>query len=165
LVGMERERYLAMKFGWPQRAASIYGAVAGAGHSERIPFDFEKIRCMPNTIKSHRLVCYADRFGIQDTMVEALFRAFFFEGDNIGEDETLLRVAVLVGLEREATATFLASEDERDTVLAEDLRARRMGISAVPYYLVNGDYGISGAQDSEAFFPLFDLARNALVAE
>lgn len=165
LAGMPRERYLATKFGGPERAASVYGTIARAGHSERIPFDFEAIPRMPNTIQSHRLVCYADRFGMQGAVVEALFKAFFFDGEDIGDDATLLRIALLVGLERDATAAFLAGDEDRDTVVAEDLRARRMGINAVPCYVVNGEFAISGAQEPEAFFPLFDLASVGLAAE
>jgi len=164
-AGMERERYLASKFGGPERAASVYATIARAGHAERIPFDFEAIPRMPNTIQSHRLVRYADRFGMQDAVVEALFKAFFFDGEDIGDDVTLLRVGSRVGLERDATAAFLAGDEERDTVVAEDLRARRMGINAVPFFVVNGDYAISGAQEPEAFFPLFDLASVGVAAE
>ncbi|MEK9832631.1 MAG: DsbA family oxidoreductase [Alphaproteobacteria bacterium] len=164
-AGMERERYLASKFGGPERAASVYATIARAGHAERIPFDFEAIPRMPNTIQSHRLVRYADRFGMQDAVVETLFKAFFFDGEDIGDDVTLLRIGSRVGLERDATAAFLAGEEERDTVVAEDLRARRMGINAVPFFVVNGDYAISGAQEPEAFFPLFDLASVGIAAE
>ncbi len=165
LAGMERERYFATKYGGPDRAAGVYATIARAGHSERIAFDFDAIPRMPNTIQSHRLVCYADRFGAQEAVVEALFQAFFFDGEDIGDDLTLLRIALMVGLDRDATAAFLACDDDRDTVLAEDLRARRMGINAVPCYVVNGDYAISGAQEPEAFFPLFDLAGVGLAAE
>jgi predicted DsbA family dithiol-disulfide isomerase len=164
-AGMERERYLASKFGGPERAASVYATIARAGHAERIPFDFEAIPRMPNTIQSHRLVRYADRFGMQDAVVEALFKAFFFDGEDIGDDVTLLRVGSRVGLERDATAAFLAGDEERDTVVAEDLRARRMGINAVPFFVVNGDYAISGAQEPEAVFPRFDLASVGIAAE
>ncbi len=164
-AGMERERYLASKFGGPERAASVYATIAHAGHAERIPFDFEAIPRMPNTIQSHRLVRYADRFGMQDAVVEALFKAFFFDGEDIGDDVTLLRVGSRVGLERDTTAAFLAGDEERDTVVAKDLRARRMGINAVPFFVVNGDYAISGAQEPEAFFPLLDLASVGIAAE
>jgi hypothetical protein len=68
-------------------------------------------------------------------------------------------------IDREFAAVFLAGDDERDTVIAEDLRARRMGINAVPCFIVNGAYAISGAQEPEAFFPLFDLASFGQAAE
>ena len=163
--GMAREHYLAAKFGGPERAARVYATIARAGHAERIPFNFETIARMPNTIQSHRLVRFADRFGMQNAVVEALFKAFFFDGEDIGEDMALLRIALRVGLARDATVAFLAGEEERGVIVAEDLRARRMGISAVPCFVVNGEYAISGAQEPEAFFPLFDLAGMAMAGE
>ncbi|MBS27455.1 MAG: dithiol-disulfide isomerase [Alphaproteobacteria bacterium] len=163
--GMSRAHYLASKFGAPDRAASVYAIIERAGHLERIPFDFESIECMPNTVQSHRLIRYADREGKQEALVEALFKAFFLDGEDIGNDETLKRIAVTQGLERDAVAHFLAGDEDRDTVMAEDIRARRMGISAIPCYIVNGDYAISGAQEPEAFYPLLDLANIAVAAE
>lgn len=163
--GMTRAHYLASKFGGPERAAGIYATIERAGHLERLPFDFESIERMPNTVQSHRLIRFADRQGKQAVLVEALFKAFFLDGEDIGDDETLTRVAVTMGLDRDAVAHFLSGDEDRDTVMAEDIRARRMGISAVPCYIVNGAYAISGAQEPEAFYPLLDLASIAMAAE
>ncbi len=163
--GLTRERYLSGKYGTPDRADNIFGAIARAGHAERIPFAFEAIGATPNTIQSHRLIRLAERFDCHDAVVEALFRAYFLDGEDIGDDGVLARIAHTVGIDREFAAVFLAGDDERDTVIAEDLRARRMGINAVPCFIVNGAYAISGAQEPEAFFPLFDLASFGQAAE
>jgi predicted DsbA family dithiol-disulfide isomerase len=163
--GMRWERYLSSKFGSPERAESVYGTIARAGHSERIPFAFEAIPTMPNTVQSHRLIRLAGNHGRQDAVVETLFRAYFMDGEDIGSDAVLTRVAQSVGLDRDLVAHFLAGDEDRDTVIAEDLRARRMGINAVPCFIVNGAYAISGAQEPEAFFPLFDLASFGQAAE
>ncbi len=164
-LGMSRVDYLTAKFGAPERAANVYASISRAGHSERIAFDFEAISEMPNTVQSHRLLRFADRHGRQDAMVEALFQAFFLGGENIGDNETLARVAAVCGLDANAAIAFLEGDEERDAVLAEDMRARRMGINAVPCYIVNGNYAMSGAQEPEAFYPLFDLAEVAIAAE
>lgn len=163
--GMERPRYLAAKFGAPERAASIYANVARAGQLERIGFDFDAIARTPNTVQSHRLIRYAERFDITEPVVEALYKAYFLDGEDIGDDGVLARIARGVGLDGKACEGFLAGDEERDTVIAEDLRARRMGINAVPCFIVNGAYAISGAQEPEAFFPLLDLAGLAQAAE
>lgn len=163
--GMTRTDYLTAKFGAPERSANVHAAIARAGHSERIAFDFDAIPRMPNTVQSHRLVRFAERSGRQDRMVEALFRAFFFDGEDIGDTETLARIAAVCGLDSHDAYAFLEGDEERDAVLAEDLRARRMGINAVPCYVVNGAYALSGAQEPEAFYPLFDLAEVAIAAE
>lgn len=163
--GMERSRYLTAKFGGPERAGSVYANIARAGAMERIPFDFDGIRRTPNTIQSHRLLRYADRYAVEHALVEALFQAYFVDGEDIGDNAVLARLASGVGLERAAVERFLAGDEERDAVVAEDLRARRMGINAVPCFIVNGSYAISGAQEPEAFFPLLDLAGIAQAAE
>lgn len=163
--GMARSHYLANKFGGADRAANVYATIERAGHLERIPFDFEAIARMPNSVQSHRLLRYAEREGKQGVLVEALFNAFFLDGEDIGDDGCLVRIAATMGLDSDAVAHFLAGDEDRDTVIAEDLRARRMGISAVPCYIVNGEYAISGAQEPEAFYPLFDLANIGLAAE
>ncbi len=163
--GMTWANYLTAKFGAPERAESVYAAISRAGHSERISFDFEAIKQMPNTVQSHRLVRFAERYGRQDAMVEALFRAYFLDGEDIGDNEALARTAAVCGLDGVAAMAFLESDEERDAVLSEDMRARRMGINAVPCYIVNGAYALSGAQEPEAFYPLFDLAEVAIAAE
>ncbi|MBO6784233.1 MAG: DsbA family oxidoreductase [Alphaproteobacteria bacterium] len=163
--GMTRAAYLSGKFGSSERASHVYSTIARAGHTERIAFNFDMIERMPNTVDSHRLIRFAERFGRQDAIVEILFRAFFFDGEDIGEHATLVRLAAIAGLDARQAGEFLSGPEEHDAVLSEDLRARRMGIGAVPCFVINGAYALSGAQEPEAFYPLFDLADVGLAAE
>lgn len=163
--GMSMERYLIAKFGSAERAENVFAAIARAGHSERIAFDFEAMTRMPNTVQAHRLIRFAGQHDRESAIVEALFQAFFVDGEDIGADDSLTRIAARAGLNSHEVADYLAGSEDRDTVLAEDLRARRMGIKAVPSFIINGAYAISGAQEPEAFYPLFDLAEATLAAE
>ena len=163
--GMSNDRYLAGKFGNPDRAANAYSMIGRAGHGERIPFNLEAIDRMPNTVQSHRLIRYAGQFGMQTPIVEGIFQAFFLDGEDIGSTLTLTRIGVQVGLDRAEVTEFLNGDEDRDTVLAEEMRARQMGTKAVPCFVINGEYSISGAQEPEAFYPLFDLAKVPLAAE
>lgn len=156
--GMDRDSYLYSKFGGVERATKFYDAIVEAGRSERIAFDFDAIRHAPNTLDAHRLIRFADPYNLQSEVVEALFRANFLEGENIGDHGVLVRIAHAVGLDGHAVKSYLASSADRSEVAAEDLRARRMSIDAVPCFLVDGQYAISGAQEPEAFYPLLDLA-------
>lgn len=165
MTGMTMAAYLAAKFGSPERAENVYSAIGRAGHSERIAFNFDAITRMPNTVQAHRLIRYAARLNCEGAVIEALFQGFFVDGEDIGTDETLTRIAARCGLNGADAAHYLAGDEDRDSVLAEDLRARRMGIKAVPSFVINGAYAISGAQEPEAFYPLFDLADVALAAE
>lgn len=164
-AGMSIEAYLAAKFGGPERAENVYATIARAGHSERIAFNFEAMTRMPNTVQSHRLLRLAARHQRQAPIVEALFQAFFVDGEDIGDNDTLTRIGARAGLSGPDVAHYLAGDEDQDVVLAEDLRARRMGIKAVPSFIINGAYAISGAQEPEAFYPLFDLADVSMAAE
>ena len=159
--GMPREAYLAAKFGNAANAARLYATIADAGAAEGIPFAFDRIRRTPNTRDAHRLIRYAARNGTAAPVVEALFTGYFVEGRDIGDHGVLADIAGDCGLDRLAVAQYLASPAGEQEVLAEDRAARRLGINAVPCFIVDGGYAISGAQEPEFFLPLFDLARNA----
>ena len=119
---------------------------------------------MPNTLDSHRLIRFAATRGLQTETVEALFVANFLDGEDISDPLVLTRIAHAVGLNGHVVRGYLASDADRAEVAAEDLRARRMSIDAVPCFIVNGQYAISGAQEPEAFYPLLDLANFAAQA-
>lgn len=157
--GMDRAAYLSSKFGGMERAEKFHDAIAEAGQSERIAFDFDAIQHTPNTLDSHRLIRFAGAYGPQADVVEALFSAHFLEGEDIGDHGVLTRIAHAVGLDGHAVKDYLASSADRPEVAAEDLRARRMSIDAVPCFIIDGQYAISGAQEPEAFYPLLDLAN------
>ncbi|MFN4088670.1 MAG: DsbA family oxidoreductase [Alphaproteobacteria bacterium] len=157
--GMERAAYLAAKFGSAD-AEATYANIARVGAAEGIPFRFDRIPRTPNTVAAHRLVRLAGRSGRQDAVVEALFQAYFVEGRDIGSIGQLAAIAGAAGLDAEAAAVWLAGDEDRDAVLAEDASARRMGVQGVPLFIVAGRYVISGAQEAEYFLPVLDLALN-----
>src|SRR5579859_1218606 len=151
--GMARERYIAAKFGGGAHASRIYQNVTDVGAAVGIPFHFERIRVTPNTRDAHRLIRRATESGDADPVVEALFNAYFIEGRDIGDAETLATIAAEAGLDGEDAARFLASRDGAEEVLAEDMSARRIGINAVPCFIFERKYVVSGAQEPEFFFP------------
>jgi predicted DsbA family dithiol-disulfide isomerase len=159
--GMPREAYLAAKFGNAANASRLYATVAEAGAAEGIRFAFDRIRRTPNTRDAHRLIRYAGRNGAAGPLVEALFVAYFSDGRDLGDRDTLAGIASATGLDRTAVAQYLESGAGEQEMLAEDRAARRLGINAVPCFIVDGGYAISGAQEPEFFFPLFDLVQNA----
>ncbi len=158
--GIERQAYLAAKFGGDANAERLYANVAAAGASVDIGFAFDRIRRTPNTSDAHRLVRHAAAEGRADAIVEALFRAYFIEGRDIGGREVLAEIAGAVGLDAAEAAAWLDSPADRDEVLAEDRSARRIGINAVPCFIFERHYAVSGAQEPEFFLPVFDLVRN-----
>lgn len=158
--GLDRERYLELKFGGAERARQVYEPIVTAGASEGIPFDFEGIGRTPNTAASHRLIRMAQEAGRGDAAMERVFAAYFFEGRDIGDPAELSEIAEAVGLSREQTATRLAGTEGLLEVLSEDARAREIGIQGVPTFIFEGKYVLSGAHPPEVMFQMFDLIAN-----
>lgn len=156
--GISRELYLSAKFGGSRAAERLYAAVTAAGRAEGIDFAFERIRRTPNSLRAHRLIRLATLEGCADRVVEAVFRAYFLGGLDIGDGETLAAVAATAGLDEAEVRRYLASGAGVEEVRAEEHRVRRLGIHAVPCFVLEPGYAISGAQEPEMFLPLFDMA-------
>lgn len=157
--GMERQAYLAAKFGGAERAARIYAPIVEAGADEGIAFAFEKIVRTPNTLLSHRLIRRAGELGNQDAAVEALFRAYFTEGRDIGDAGVVADIAGEAGLPRGEIAAYLASDTDLHAVTAEDKLARKLGIQGVPCFIIDRRVMVSGAQTPDILMLAFDYAK------
>ena len=158
--GMDRQAYLAAKFGGAAHADRIYAAVVQAGATVDIPFAFDRIRRTPNTRDAHRLIRYAAAADAAEAVVEGLFQSYFIEGRDIGTSGVLAEIAGEAGLDAKEVGEWLDSSAEVEQVLAEDRGARRLGINAVPCFIFEGQYAVSGAQEAEFFLPVFDLIRD-----
>lgn len=159
--GMDRTAYLASRFGSLTEAERLNANVGHVGALEGIAFDFERIEVAPSTINAHRLIRYAEAFDLHSAMADAVFAAYFLDGRDIGDVEALIDIADDVGLEHAAARTFLTSAEGIDAVRGEDMRARQLGIESVPCFIVDKRFVISGAQEPEAFYSLFDLAETS----
>jgi len=157
--GMERRAYIEAKFGTPDRARRIYEAVSQAGASEGIDFAFDRMRRTPNTLQSHRLLRLAATVDRQGETLDELFHAYFEAGADIGDVDLLVEIAEASGIDPADARAYLEGSEDREAVIAEDQLARRQGINGVPCFIFNGRYALSGAQEPEALFQLFDLAR------
>ena len=155
--GIDRQRYLELKFGGGDQAGQVYHRIAAAGAEEGIDFAFDRIRRTPNTVNAHRLVRWARQQDRQDEVVESLFQAYFLEGLDIGDRDNLSEIAARAGLDRADASALLDGVEGVREVLDETRLAYNSGITGVPCFIVDRKYAISGAQEPEAFFPLFDL--------
>lgn len=156
--GISHRLYLSAKFGVSGPAERLYANLCAAGRNVGIDFAFERVRRIPNTLRAHRLIHFAAKDGRAERVVESLFRAYFVEGLDTGDIETLVAIAARAGLDLPEARCYLLSEAGTGEVRAEEDRARRLGIHAVPYFILNRGYAISGAQEPEVFLPLFDIA-------
>ncbi len=155
--GVSRCDYLSLKFGNPDNAQRLYENIEGVGRQAGIAFDFERIQVTPNTLNAHRLIRLAGQYGVQDDVVERLFAAYFLDGENTGDIMTLASIAEAASIDWATAQTFLESGEDIEAVKSDDMQARQLGIQGVPFYILDRQYAISGAQEPEAFYPLFDL--------
>ena len=141
--GMPRAAYRAAKFGSVERGRELDARVAREGKGEGIEFAFERIERTPNTVAAHALVALAQDQGRGDPVVDALFRAYFEEAQDISDAEVLAAIAQRCGVagfpRREGAAEVVALEQEM----------RGLGISAVPTFIFARKHGISGAHPPE----------------
>lgn len=144
--GVERAAYRAAKFGSVARGAQLDAQVAEAGKLAGVAFRHDRMARTPNTVLAHRLIRHAEGPG-QHALVEALFRAYFHEGEDVGDPLVLARIGAEHGIAD--VAAFLAGDALEAEVLAEDAAFRRMGISGVPSFALNGRLLWSGAMPAE----------------
>jgi len=163
--GIARRDYVERKFGGPARAAQIYDRVRRAGTQAGIAFDFERIALQPNTRDSHRLVAWAQSRGDAAALVERLFHAYFIEGRFVGSHEVLAEIAHEAGEDADAAHAFLGSGVGAGEIAEAEERAASLGISGVPFFIIDSRYGLSGAQPSEAIVEVIRRARQAEAAD
>jgi predicted DsbA family dithiol-disulfide isomerase len=124
--------------------------VTGIASSVGLDYDYDILK-HTNTIKAHELLHFAKAHGKQLEMAERLFKAYFTEGRHIGRVEDLADLAADIGLDRAAALASLESEEFLSDVRADQGLAQEYGIQGVPFFVIDGRYGVSGAQDATTF--------------
>ena len=157
-AGISRADYIARKWGPGKAASDIYSRVSGVGRQVGIAFAFDKITVQPNTLEAHRLLLYAEKQGRQDALSEELFKAYFIEGGNLTDRDTLVDVGARAGLDAEALRAYLESDQDREVVLRADVEARQAGIGGVPFFIFNRKVGVSGAQEAHTLLEAMEEA-------
>ena len=157
--GVDRRAYLKAKFGDTPRSSAMGDAIRSEGAGEGIEFAFDKIAKSPNTLDSHRLVRWSASAGVQDEVVERLFRAYFIEGKDIGDAAVLATIAADAGMDGELVASLIASDADLESVEREAGLANEMGITGVPTFIFDSKLMISGAREAELLVRVIDKAR------
>jgi predicted DsbA family dithiol-disulfide isomerase len=154
--GIERRAYRTAKFGSWERSLDLDAELAAVGAGEGIAFHFDRMERTPNTFDAHRLIRLAGERGVQDAVVEALFRAYFTDGIDVGDRKVLLDVAAGAGLDRERAEAELDSDDSTAAIRAEEDEARQLGVEGVPFFVLNSELALTEAREPEAFLAAFD---------
>ena len=163
--GVDRRTYLETKFGGQEGAVKAYLPVAQHAEKAGLKINFEGIQVTPNTLDAHRLIHWAGLEGKQTAMVAALFRAYFVDGRNIGDHETLADIAGEVGLDSEMIARLLASDADLEDIKSRDAHSREMGVSAVPTFIVDNRHVVPGAQPPELWVSVIEEIQRLAKAQ
>ena len=143
--------FLSNHKGMPRKQVQpMLDRVAGVAKGVGLDYRFDLLK-HTNTVKAHELLHHARVKGRQAEMAERLMAAYFTEGRHIGRVGELVDLAASVGLDPEETRRALESEQYLDAVRRDQAQARAYGIQGVPFFVVDGKYGISGAQPAETF--------------
>ena len=113
-------------------------------------YDFDN-GIINNTLPAHQLLHFAKTKGLQNELKERIFKAYYTEGKDTGDMETLLQLAKEVGLEAAEARTILQDNLYVSEVINDQEEARQIGVQGVPFYVFNRKYAVSGAQSPEVF--------------
>jgi predicted DsbA family dithiol-disulfide isomerase len=144
--GMDRRAYLEAKFGGKEGAVRAYAPIVQQAEEAGLKIDFEAMERTPNTLDAHRLIHWAGIEGRQTAAVSALFKAYFNEGRDIGDRETLGDIADGIGLDASVILRLLDSDADLQAIRDRDAHSRSMGINSVPTFIVAGKHAVPGAQ-------------------
>jgi predicted DsbA family dithiol-disulfide isomerase len=149
---------LAAKYGTTVQAArDMMGQMARTGAEHGLEMNFDRAQ-RGNTLDAHRVMHFAATRGVQPAMKERLFRAYMTEGEEISDRDTLAKLAAEVGLDAAVTREMLETDAFVDDVRRDQIQAQRLGIRGVPFFVIDGRYGVSGAQTADV---LLDVLRRA----
>jgi predicted DsbA family dithiol-disulfide isomerase len=143
----------AKKFGGPERATEILDHVTSVAAQDNITFNMD-IAVRANTFLAHRLLSYSllkHGAAVQILLKERIMDAYFTDGKNIGDIDVLADCAESAGINRAEAHTFLNSDELVDEVRSEIAEAAEYGVTAVPTFIINGQWSVPGAQDVEMF--------------
>jgi len=151
--------YLSKRKGIPaEQVTQMLANVTGIAATVGLDYDYEHVH-QTNTIKAHELIHYAKAQGRQLDMKERLLKAYFVDGRHVGRIEDLADLAAEIGLDRAEVVRALTDETYLPDVKADVAQAVAYGIQGVPFFVIDGTYGVSGAQDATTFANVLEQAR------
>ncbi len=143
--------YLAQRKGLSrQQVEEMLARVTTIAAQVGLDYDYDRMH-QTNTVKAHELIHYAKARGRQLEMKEALLRAYFLDGGHVGRIDDLADLAAELGFDRADVVRSLDANEYLPAVRADGAQARAYGITGVPFYVFEGKYGVSGAQETSTF--------------
>jgi len=144
-------QYLAKVKGWSiEQAEEMNAYVTNMAAEAGLTYNFDKA-VVANSFKAHRFTHLAKQHGLGDAAEEQLFKAYFTDGKNTDDIDTLIELGKAIGLDAAEVKQTLESDAYAGEVQQDITEARRLGISGVPFFVLDRKYGISGAQSPDVF--------------
>lgn len=159
--GMDRKTYRSNKFGSWEYSQTLDAQTMQAAIGDGIEFRYDLMQVTPNTLKAHRLTWKACQFGKATEMVERILNAYFTEGQDITDVETLAKLAAEVGMDANQVRAFLTSTEGVAEVKELEKQAANRSIRSVPTIKI-GKETIAGAQSVDVFLTALQTAVNEL---
>ncbi len=150
--------YLAEIKGWSiEQAKQITQQVVDMAAQEGLEYNMD-MAVVANPKDAHRVLQYAKTQGQGDAMKERFLKAYFTEGKNIADFDTITALAVEVGLDANKVKAVLESGEYADKIQYDIYESQQLGVRGVPFFVLDGKYGISGAQHPDVFKDTLDKA-------
>lgn len=157
--------YLAQRKGLSlDQVGEMLERVTGIAAQVGLDYDYDSVH-QTNTVKAHELLHYAKSKGRQVEMKERLLKAYFVNGEHVGRIEDLADIAAELGFDRAEVVRTLESNEFLPAVKADVALALEYGIQGVPFFVIDGKYGVSGAQDASTFAAALQQVRDEKVAQ
>jgi predicted DsbA family dithiol-disulfide isomerase len=160
--GKDRQEFRIAKFGSLERSRQMDERITEVAANVGVQFHLDKLTRTPNTLKAHRLIWLANRTGVQDGVVEALFEGYFCHGADLGDDKVLAEIGHRGGLDYDDAVALLQGDEGKREVLTGDQMARNCGIQGVPSFALQGHVLFSGAVPAEEMVASFRHAWDLL---
>ncbi|MGZ9584034.1 DsbA family oxidoreductase [Paenibacillus marinisediminis] len=149
---------LAAKYGMSiEQAKANNRQLTQSAAGEGLEYHLDEL-ILTNTFDAHRLMYYGMANGKGKETVEALFKAYFTDSKHLGDHSTLVAIAQEAGLDPEAVAAVLASDEYTQEVRADEREARNIGVQGVPFFVIDRKYAVSGAQPAHMFLEVLEKA-------
>jgi len=164
--GQDRVSYLTNKFGDIDRIKATIDRLIDAGEGEGITFNFGDKWLAVNTLPMHQLLHVAGEEGFKTELKERFLKAYFDENLHLNKTEVLITIMAEYGWDAEKTTAIISNENIAYTVKQEIARYQQLGVTGVPFFIIDDKYGISGAQPASVFLDAFaKVAPISIISE
>jgi predicted DsbA family dithiol-disulfide isomerase len=160
--GLDRSLYLTRRYGAQADLAKVPERIVQEGLAEGLKFRYDLIKRMPNTRLAHQVLSFAFPYGVQHTLAQVLFEAYFCRGVDVGDLSQLVALAEQVGLPVEPLQDYLAEDHGLNEIEQQRERATDLGLSGVPGYYLADRFLLPGAQDQETMKQIIQRVKDKL---